>query len=256
MVVSSTDGTVEATFQPDNLRYAMNIPDIRSKEARFQAMSRPDNVSRLGQSVTNKFLIDLDEKLDLKGRGDSTWARVAWITGRNTSVRDILTMLGGCDVSAIPAKKLIMMGGLKFFEPDVRLPMPFFADERPGFEKNAAEMRPRFKAVQSYLRCHVHKTKCTACCTSLPLSLCDMNSLFECTTAVVTITDKLGMLQAWLRAKPGVDEAEWFDGLLRRSMGSLERQELGEASWLGGLLPPSYGPPYGHYVPNFGRPLP
>ena len=208
MVVSSTDGAVVAMSCPDNYRDYPITP-----------------------ISTNEFLIDLDEKLDLKFVTD-TWAsnleRAAWITGRNASVRDILTMIGGCDTTALPAK-LIMMGGLKFFDPDVRLPMPFHAGQSPGFENNTAEMRPRFKAIQSYLRCHVRKTNCTACCTSLPLSLCDKNSLFECTTAVVTITDKLGLLQAWMGARPL--PGNWVAGWLIHG-------EPG--SWLDGLLPPSF----------------
>ena len=119
--------------------------------------------------------------------------------------------------------------------------MPFYADQSPGFENNTAEMRPRFKAIQSYLRCHVSKTNCTACCTSLPLSLCDRNSLFECTTAVVTITDKLGMLQAWMGAKPlpGNWSTEWLFPWSSKS------------SWLDGLLPPyfSHSPnPLPHFL--------
>ena len=114
-----------------------------------QAMSQRDKLSRFRPfiSSTNGFLIDLDEKLNLKGHEDG-WARAAWITGHSASVRDILTMIGGCDTTALPAKKLIMMGGLKFFDPEVRLPMPFYADQSPGFENNTAEMR--FKAIQRY----------------------------------------------------------------------------------------------------------
>ena len=237
MVVSSTDGTVVAMSQPDNLESEAlgHLPLFATREA----MSQRDKLSRFRPlySSTNEFLIDLDEKLDLKG----DWARAAWITGRSASVRDILTMIGGCDTTALPAKKLIMMGGLHFFDPEVRLPMPFYADQRPGFENNTAEMRPRFKAIQSYLRCHVRKTNCTACCTSLPLSLCDRNSLFECTTAVVTITDKLGMLQAWMGAKPlpGNWSTEWLFPWSSKS------------SWLDGLLPPyfSHSPnPLPHFL--------
>ena len=247
MVVSSTDGTVEAMFQPDNLEseamhHLQYLHFSPSREALLKAMSQPDSLSRFRPlyGSSNKFLLDLDEKLDLKGH-DSSWARAAWITGRNTSVRDILTILGGCDTSAIPAQKLIMMGGLKFFDPDVRLPMPFGNNQKPGFENNTAEMRPRFKAIQGYLRCHVHKTKCTACCTSLPLSLCDTNALFECTTAVVTIADKLRMLQAWMGAKslPRDWSAEWL----------LDHLGNGRASWLDGLLPPSFS--YSSKVPRF-----
>ena len=58
---------------------------------------------------------------------------------------------------------------------------------------------------------------------------CDKNSLFECATAVVTITDKLGLLQAWMGARPL--PGNWVAGWLFGGEGG---------SWLDGLVPPSF----------------
>ena len=234
-----------------------------AREAVSQAMSQRDKLSRFRPfiSSTNGFLIDLDEKAE--SQGTWRWLGQGSLDHRSQCIgQRYLDNDWRLRHDSSSSQEADYDGWSQILRPRGAASHAFLCWSKSRFWEqhcwDEVQSYPKVSNGTTLLRCdqgskiskvtirylwialnighisavlfNVRKTNCTACCTSLPLSLCDQNSLFECTTAVVTITDKLGMLQAWMGAKPLPRNwsTEWLFPWSSKG------------SWLDGLLPPSF----------------